>query len=99
MKFTPENLLTLPVGKYSITRNPYISSPEHVETNGLHISVRDGERVYFIGEFLNRFTMRINSDKESNALSFEAFVTVSNSLFCMSEISLLELRKYTVEIK
>lgn len=98
MEFTPENVINLPAGKYTMYRSPYIAIPEHVEENELHVWWdNEGYKRYFVGNFLNRFALSIERN-EDGKLVFSAFATVANNLLEMSEHTLWELKKYKIKI-
>ena len=96
MKLTPKNLMNLPIGKYPISRKPYVTSPDYVQKNELHVWNDKGERRYFIGSFNDRFTLTIEKDKETDELFFEAFVSVSNHLFVMPDGGSWNIKQYNV---
>lgn len=97
MNLTPENLIKLPIGKYVITRKPFITSPGFIQTNELHVW-EDGEHIrYYIGKFPERFSVTINTDDETGTLFIDAVVTVADSTFRISEHSLYELKKYDIK--
>jgi hypothetical protein len=98
MNLTPENLVNLPIGKYAISRKPYITSPDYVQQNELHVYEYEGEKCYAIGKFHEKFTLRIDTSKESDSLRLVAFVMVSDNLFEMSSEGIYELKKYLITI-
>lgn len=97
MKFTPENLLTLPVGNYELKRSPYISSPSYFERTELNVSLHEGNRLYYMGRFPERFTITI--EKNEGNLYFDACVVVASSVFRISENSLIDLHKYEINLE
>jgi hypothetical protein len=95
MEFSPENLLEIPAGKYNISRIAYRNS-EDVQKDTLTVAINEKkEKKYFIGDFPNRFIVSINT-QESGELILNAFVTVGNNIFEMSEYELSRLRKYKI---
>ena len=96
MKFTPENLLTLPVGRYEITRKPYFN--DYTETNELHVYLFEGKRKYKIGVFPEQFQISVDTGEEPNSLFFSAHTLVADSVFDISEGSLYKLTKYAITI-
>lgn len=98
MKLTPKNLMKLPIGKYPISRKPYCTSPNYVQKNELHVwEDEKGERRYHIGGFGDRFTLTIEKDKETNELSFNAFVSVANELFEMRPGGSWDIKQYSIK--
>ncbi len=99
MKLTPEALLELPVGKYDITRNPYITSPDVEETHGLEVKINnDGERVYGIYDRFGRsFSLYPETDNEDGHLVIHAYITVCGSAFHITDQSRYDLRKYEIK--
>lgn len=95
MKFTPENLMLLPIGRYVITRKPFASHPDFIETNELHVLEVEGERRYCIGAFPNRFLVRI--EKIKGKLVFEAFATIADNLLEMGQMGIKKLNLYTIQ--
>ena len=101
MKLTPENLMSLPVGKYLISRIPYVTSPHYVETNELHVWDNKGEKGYYIGRFGDRFTLLIEpllNDKGETVLTLSGVTTIANNSFRMTQNSEYNLTKYEVEL-
>ena len=92
MKLTPKNLMALPVGQYLIKRSTF----EGVERNELRVTIIGGERKYYVGSLLDRFTVLIEIDYTTKYLYFVCIATIGNELFEMSASFLVRFQDYKI---
>jgi len=93
MKLTPENLINLPIGKYRITRKPYITNPDFEEVSELVVWVDNDVRRYAVGKFPERFNIEIKKDEEEDYMTFIGYAMVAGFGFTLLEYSAWELKK------
>ena len=77
IRLTAKNLKMLPIGKYTISAAPYVTSPNYVVEHTLHVYERDNERVYKIGDGIYNSFMLIILDYDDNSQYIEGITSIN----------------------